>query len=63
MSVKETIANFEHPVVMAFGNPLLDIILTKDENNLLEKYDLKIDGQMELEAKIMDQLFADLPEK
>lgn len=63
MSVKEIIANFEHPVVMAFGNPLLDVILTNDESNLLSKYNLKLDGQTELEDKVMEQLFADLPEE
>ncbi|XP_001599233.2 adenosine kinase-like isoform X2 [Nasonia vitripennis] len=63
LSVKEIFANFEHPVVMAFGNPLLDVILTDDENNLLSKYNLKIDGQTELEEKVMEQLFADLPEE
>ena len=63
MSVKETVANFEHPVVMAFGNPLLDIILKEDENNLLTKYNLKIDGATELEEKEMDQLIADLPDE
>lgn len=63
MSVKETIASFEHPVVMAFGNPLLDIILTKDDNDLLSKYNLKIDGETELEEKEMEQLIAELPDE
>ncbi|XP_014230925.1 adenosine kinase-like [Trichogramma pretiosum] len=63
MSVKDTIKGFEHPIAMAFGNPILDTILTTDDNDLLNKYNFKVDGQTELDDKEMEQLFADLPEE
>ncbi|XP_058800713.1 adenosine kinase-like [Phymastichus coffea] len=61
MSMKEKIAKLQHPIVMAFGNPLLDVLIINDEDNLLTKYNLKIDGQTELDRKKIDQLFNDLP--
>ena len=63
MSVKETISTYDHPLVMAFGNPLLDIILTEDENDLLAKYNLRVDGQTELEEEEMEKLIQELPDE
>ncbi|KAJ8668287.1 hypothetical protein QAD02_009950 [Eretmocerus hayati] len=63
MSHKEIMSRFENPVVLAFGNPLLDIFLTNDENHLLSKYDLKVDEQKELDGELMDQLITELPEE
>lgn len=63
MSVKEIIAKFEHPVVMALGNPLLDIILQNDTNYLCTKYNLAIDGQTELDDGEIEKLFKDLSNK
>lgn len=60
MSVKDTIAQYEHPVVMALGNPLLDIIVQNNNNDLCEKYNLAIDGQTELEEAEIEKLLKDL---
>jgi hypothetical protein len=63
MSLKEIIANFEHPVAMAFGNPLLDVILSNDKNNLVSKYNLSFDAQIELKEKEINQLFTELTDE
>lgn len=63
MSVKEAIANFEHPVVMALGNPLLDITIQNDTIDLCTKYNLAVDGQIELEEKEIEKLLKDSPDE
>ena len=63
MSLKKAISELPHPLVIGFGNPLLDVIIEGDENELLSKYDLKFDEQIELEEEAMEKLFADLPDE
>ncbi|XP_011501475.1 PREDICTED: adenosine kinase [Ceratosolen solmsi marchali] len=63
MSMKEIVANFKHPVAMAFGNPLLDVIISNDDNNLVSKYNLTLDAQIELKEKDINQLCAELTDE
>lgn len=49
------------PAVIAFGNPLLDIITRINGNDLLLKYNLKVDGQAELSTDETQQLLQELP--
>lgn len=60
-SLKEAIANLKLPAVVAFGNPLLDVVSTIQDDNLLEKYKLKVDSELELPEEIIQQILADLP--
>lgn len=64
MSAKEKVGKLKHPIVLAFGNPLLDVIVVNNNErvgDLLNKYNLKVDGQAELDREEMDRLFDDLP--
>ena len=57
------------PAVIAFGNPLLDIIVRMKGleavhgAHLLNKYNLKIDGQSELSSDDMHALLDHLPQE
>lgn len=59
--LRESIAKLDVPAVVAFGNPLLDIYVTLKNDDLLKKYNLSADGEMELPAEKMQELLADLP--
>lgn len=50
------------PAVAMFGNPLLDIGVTVEDESILEKYGLPVDGEMELEEEKIQALLADLAE-
>ncbi|XP_029174849.1 adenosine kinase-like [Nylanderia fulva] len=59
--LRKTIARLDFPAIIAFGNPLLDILVIVKNEDLLKKYNLKIDGEMELCEEKMQELIADLP--
>ncbi|XP_043473272.1 adenosine kinase 2-like [Leptopilina heterotoma] len=62
MSVPSILRNCSQlPAVIAFGNPLLDIITRINGNDLLLKYNLKVDGQAELSTEETQQLLQELP--
>lgn len=46
--------------VAAFGNPLLDIIVNIDSDELLEKYGIKNDDQKEIDDFQMKNLYKDI---
>ncbi|XP_012279852.1 adenosine kinase [Orussus abietinus] len=52
---------FKSPVVVAFGNPLLDIIVTVEDDHLFKKFDLKEDDELELPEETVQQLISELP--
>lgn len=59
--LRKAIVRLDYPAIIAFGNPLLDILVILENDDLLKKYNLKVDGETELcEAKIQE-LIADLP--
>ena len=51
------------PAVIAFGNPLLDIIVKVKESSILFKHGLEIDGQMEMSPEKIQQILQDLPQE
>lgn len=59
--LRKTIARLDFPVIIAFGNPLLDILVIVKNDDLFKKYNLKIDGETELCEEKMQELIADLP--
>lgn len=59
--LRKTIARLDFPAVIAFGNPLLDILVILKNDELIKKYNLKIDGETELCEKKLQELIADLP--
>lgn len=59
--LRKSIAKLDVPAVVAFGNPLLDIYVKLENDDLLKKYNLSADGEMELSAAKMQELLADLP--
>jgi adenosine kinase len=61
ISLQKTIARLDFPAIIAFGNPLLDIFVILKSDELLKKYNLKMDGETELCEKKMQELIADLP--
>jgi len=61
ISLQKTIARLDFPAIIAFGNPLLDIFVILKNDDLLKKYNLKMDGETELCEKKMQELIADLP--
>lgn len=61
VSLRKSIVKLDVPAVVAFGNPLLDIYVTLKNDDLLKKYNLSADGEMELPAEKMQELLADLP--
>lgn len=46
--------------IACFGNPLLDIIVRIEGNDLLEKYDIKPDDQKEISDEEMKNLYDDI---
>ncbi|XP_076638394.1 adenosine kinase isoform X1 [Colletes latitarsis] len=50
------------PAVVAFGNPLLDVYVFLKNKDILKKYDLTEDGEMELPNEKMQEILADLPQ-
>ncbi|XP_014212569.1 adenosine kinase-like [Copidosoma floridanum] len=65
LSLKEYIATQQHPLIMAFGNPLLDTIVINDNNRLkplMDRLRLEVDGIVELDRKQMQDIFKSLPE-
>lgn len=61
ISLRQAIALLDVPAVIAFGNPLLDIFVVLQDDDLLKKYNLKMDGETELCEKKLQELIADLP--
>jgi len=59
--LRKTIARLDFPAIIAFGNPLLDVLVILKNDELIKKYNLKIDGEMELCEKKLQELIADLP--
>ncbi|XP_011861477.1 PREDICTED: adenosine kinase isoform X2 [Vollenhovia emeryi] len=59
--LRKTIARLDFPAVIAFGNPLLDILVVLKNDELIKKYNLKVDGETELCEKRLQELIADLP--
>ncbi|KAL6425938.1 hypothetical protein ACFW04_008919 [Cataglyphis niger] len=59
--LRKTITRLDFPAIVAFGNPLLDILVILKNDELLKKYNLKIDGETELCEEKMQELIADLP--
>lgn len=47
-------------VIAGFGNPLLDIIVTTNCKQLLQKYNLKEDDQKEVDDITMQSLLQDI---
>ncbi|XP_034935972.1 adenosine kinase-like [Chelonus insularis] len=60
-SLQQVIKSLQLPAVVAFGNPLLDVVVTIRDANLLEKYKLQVDNEVELPEEIIQQILADLP--
>lgn len=59
--LRKAIVRLDYPAIIAFGNPLLDILVVLQNDALLKKYNLKGDGETELCEKKMQELLADLP--
>lgn len=59
--LRKTVARLDFPAVIAMGNPLLDIFVILKNDELIKKYDLKVDSEMELCEKKLQELIADLP--
>lgn len=59
--LEKVIATLQLPAVVAFGNPLLDVVSNIQDDNLLEKYKLKVDSEIELSEDIIQEILADLP--
>ncbi|XP_011638464.1 adenosine kinase-like [Pogonomyrmex barbatus] len=59
--LRKTITRLDFPAIIAFGNPLLDIFVILKNDELFKKYSLKIDGEMELCEKKLQELISDLP--
>lgn len=59
--LRKTIARLDFPAIIAFGNPLLDILVMLKNDELIKKHNLKIDGETELCEKKLQELIADLP--
>ena len=49
-------------VVLAFGNPLLDMSIVQDNDELINKYDIPVNGQMEV-APGQRELFHEVLDK
>lgn len=47
-------------LIAGFGNPLLDVIIHLDDNNILKKYNLKEDGEKEISKNEMKTIIDDL---
>ncbi|XP_033322449.1 uncharacterized protein LOC117218248 [Megalopta genalis] len=56
-----TSLNPNMPVVLAFGNPLLDVCLHLKDKEFLNKYGLAEDGEVELPYKKIEQMLLHLP--
>ncbi|KAG7204790.1 hypothetical protein KM043_005197 [Ampulex compressa] len=59
--LREAIAKCGLPAIIAFGNPLVDTLVVLKNDDLLKKYNLTLDGEMELSDKKIQELLADLP--
>lgn len=46
------------PAIIAFGNPLLDVYVFLKNKDILKKYDLMEDGEMELPNEKIQELLA-----
>lgn len=60
-SLQKAIASLKLPAVVAFGNPLLDVVVTIRDDGLLEKYKLKGDNEIEHPEDVIQQILAELP--
>lgn len=59
--LRKAVARLDFPAIIAFGNPLLDIYVILKNDELIKKYNLKVDGETELCEKKLQELIADLP--
>jgi hypothetical protein len=49
--------------LLVFGNPLLDLTVQIDDNELLRKYNLEENGQTEVSLDKLNSLFNDARER
>ncbi|XP_015120230.1 adenosine kinase 2 [Diachasma alloeum] len=61
-TLAKTVRLLKTPAVVMFGNPLLDIVVTLEDESILEKYQLPVDGEVELEEDKIQEILADLTE-
>lgn len=61
MSLKEVISSSNPPLVVAFGNPLLDYFITGEDESILAKRSLLADESTEVSQKDIVDLLTDLP--
>lgn len=47
-------------LVLAFGNPLMDISVTLKDSSILTKYGLLDDDQRELDSEVIDAILQDI---
>lgn len=57
----QVIQTLSLPAIACFGNPLLDIVVTLDGNDFLEKNSLKVDGEVELSEHRIQDILDQLP--
>lgn len=61
--LRAALANVEFPAVVAFGNPLLDIIVHLDSDEILNKFNLKTDEQREVTPETIQEILAEISPK
>lgn len=59
--LRKAIIRLDYPAIIAFGNPLLDIFVVLQNDDLLKKYNLRMDGETELCETKIQELITDLP--
>lgn len=59
--LRKAIIRLDYPAIIAFGNPLLDIFVVLENDDLLKKYNLRMDDETELCETKIQELIADLP--
>lgn len=61
--LRAALASVKFPAVVAFGNPLLDIIVHLDNDEILNKFNLKVDGQQEVSQEKIQEILAEISPK
>lgn len=59
--LRKAIIRLDYPAITAFGNPLLDIFVVLENDDLFKKYNLRMDGETEMCETKIQELIADLP--
>ncbi|XP_014487119.1 PREDICTED: adenosine kinase-like isoform X1 [Dinoponera quadriceps] len=59
--LRKAIVRLDYPAIISFGNPLLDIFVALESDDLLKKYNLRSDGETELCETKIQELIVDLP--